>query len=277
MTNTGVPTIFSHGANIPQIGLGTWELRGDVLARAVETAAEVGYRHFDTAPRYKNETELGIALRAMALPRESYFLTTKVWYTELTAPALLASAEASLERLGVGAVDLLLVHWPSSDVPLAETIGALCEAKSRGYTRHIGVSNFPSVLLEKAIALADSPLVANQCEYHPRLNQSGLIETCRQHDMAFVAYAPMGSGRLLANPVITEIAAKKAKSSAQIILRWHLQQGVVAIPRSSNPDRIRENISVTDFSLSSYEMERLTVLGKSGERIFNPDFVAGWN
>lgn len=277
MIDTGVPIISSHGANIPQIGLGTWQLRGDVLARAVETAAEAGYRHFDTAQRYENEAELGAALRATSLPRDSYFLTTKVWYTDLAAPALLASAEASLEKLGVGEVDLLLVHWPSPDVPLAETMGAMCEAQRRGYTRHIGVSNFSAKLMERAIALADLPLVANQCEYHPRLDQSGLIETCRQHDMAFVAYAPIGSGRLLADPVIAEIAAANERSSAQIMLRWHLQQGVVAIPRSSNPDRIRENIALTDFSLSSDEMMQLSALSTSGNRIFDPDFVAGWD
>lgn len=252
-------------------------MRGDVLARAVEAAAEAGYRHFDTAPRYENEVELGIALRTTGLPRDSYFLTTKVWHTELTAPALLASAEASLERLGVDMVDLLLVHWPSFEVPLAETIGALCEAQRIGYARHIGVSNFPAALMHQAIVLADRPLIANQCEYHPRLYQSGLIETCRRHGMAFIAYAPMGSGQLLADPVIGEIAATHGKSAAQIVLRWHLQQGVVALPRSGNPTRIRENIALTDFALLPDEMARLSGLAATDGRIFNPDWVISWD
>ncbi|GHG96174.1 aldo/keto reductase [Pseudodonghicola xiamenensis] len=276
MSAAKLPSVPAHGAQIPQIGLGTWQLHGDVLARAVEAAAEAGYRHFDTAPRYENEADLGRALAATGLRRDSYFLTTKVWYTDLAAPALLASAEASLERLRVDQVDLLLIHWPSPDVPLSETIEALCEAARRGYARHIGVSNFPARLMEQAIALADRPLVANQCEYHPRLDQSALIETCRRNGMAFIAYSPIGSGHLLADPVIADIAATHGKSPAQIMLRWHLQQGVVAIPRSSSPERIRENIALQDFELSEREMARLFALNARDGRLYNPDWVTSW-
>ncbi|MEO9777890.1 MAG: aldo/keto reductase [Sedimentitalea sp.] len=270
------PVVTAFGAQIPQIGLGTWQLQGDILHAAVMAAADAGYRHFDTAPRYENEAELGAALRATGLPRDSYFLTTKVWYTDLSAAALLASAHASLERLGVEAVDLLLIHWPSPTVPVAETIEALVEARDRGYARNIGVSNFPKALMNRAQELSSAPLIANQCEYHPRLDQSDLIAACQNEGRAFVSYAPIGSGQLLADPTVTQIAAACGKSQAQVLLRWHLQQGVVAIPRSSNPARVRENIEITDFSLSPQDMARLSALADNDGRMYNPAWVKGW-
>ncbi len=276
MTTTRAPLIEVHGARIPQIGLGTWQLSGEVLNGAIAAAAEAGYRHFDTAPRYENEAEVGAALRRTGLSRKEYFLTTKVWFTELAANAFRRSAEASVECLGLGPVDLLLVHWPNPEVPLEETIGALCSAKRAGLARHIGVSNFPIALLERAIAVADEPLVANQCEYHPRLGQSRLIDFCRREGIAFVAYAPIGSGRLLENPVVGGIAKAHGKSPAQVVLRWHRQQGIVAIPRSSNPARIAENFAIADFELSPQEMTALSALAVPDGRIFNPERVKSW-
>ncbi len=271
-----IPTIQANGAAIPQIGLGTWQLHGEVLEAAVLAAAESGYRHFDTAPRYENEAGLGAALRRTGLAREEYFVTTKVWWTELAGPALRASAEASLERLGLDQVDLLLIHWPNPDIALAETVEALCAVAERGLTRHIGVANFPVALMNQAIALADRPLVANQCEYHPRLDQSALIAACRASGLAFVSYSPIGSGQLLDAPEIAAIAAAHGKTPAQVVLRWHLQQGVVAIPRSSNPGRVRENIAVTDFALSDAQMAQLHALARPDGRIFNPAWVKSW-
>ncbi|MBL4916765.1 aldo/keto reductase [Szabonella alba] len=276
MTNPTIPSIAANGAEIPQIGLGTWQLSGTVLEAAVEAAAKAGYHHFDTAPRYENEAEVGAALRGTGLARDDYFLTTKVWHTELRADALRASAERSVETLGLGPVDLLLIHWPDPTVPLAETIGALVQAKRDGLARHIGVSNFPLRLMEQAIALSEEPLVANQCECHPRLDQSGLIDACRRYGLAFVAYAPIGSGNLLADPDIGAVAVAHGKSPAQIMLRWHLQRGVVAIPRSSDPGRVAENIAITDFTLSEADMTRLTNLASPEGRMFNPAWVRSW-
>lgn len=277
MSSHDCASILAKGVRIPQIGLGTWQLQGEALTRAVHAAAEAGYRHFDTAPRYENEAGLGAALRGAGLGRDSYFLTTKVWHTELAAPALLRSAQASVERLGVGPVDLLLIHWPNPAVPLAETIGALREAQRMGLAHNIGVSNFPLPLLEQAIALAEGGLLALQCEYHPRLDQSALIARCRREDMAFVAYAPIGSGQLLENPVVTAMARAHGRSPAQIMLRWHVQQGVVAIPRSRDPARIAENISVVDFALSAAEMAALGVLAAPRGRIFDPEWAPAWD
>lgn len=219
---------------------------------------------------------MGAAIRAVGLARDSYFLTTKVWHTELTADALRRSAVDSVERLGVGPVDLLLIHWPNVNVPLDETISALCAAKGDGLTRHVGLSNFTPSMLSKALALTDEPLVANQCEYHPRLDQSVLIDLCRQNDMAFVAYSPIGSGNLLDNPVVGTVAAAHGKSPAQVILRWHLQQGVVAIPRSSNSDRVRQNIMITDFALSEDEMAQIRGLAADDGRIFDAIWMDSW-
>jgi diketogulonate reductase-like aldo/keto reductase len=271
------PVIIAKGVEIPQIGLGTWQLSGDVLAKAVGAAIEVGCRHFDTATRYSNEAELGGLLRGSCLRRDAYFLTTKVWHTDIGAENLLRSAERSIELLGVGPVDLLLIHWPNPEIPLAESIGALCKAQKEGLTRHIGVSNFPLRLLEEAIGLADLPLIANQCESHPWLDQTVLIDGCQRNDVAFVAHSPIGSGRLLADPVICEIAAAYGKSPAQIILRWHLQQGVTLIPRSSSPVRVHENFSLSDFALSPEDMMRLHGLARPDGRKSNPDWIRGWD
>lgn len=276
MTDHSSASIAAKGAVIPQIGLGTWELGGHVLADAVDAAVAAGYRHFDTAPRYGNETELGAALRATGLARDSLFVTTKVWYTELSAPALRRSAETSVERLGLGPVDLLLVHWPSPDVPLEETMAALREVRRSGLTRHIGVSNFPVSLLDRAVALTEGELVANQCEYHPRLDQAALIRRCRHHGIAFIAYAPVGNGRLLQDPVIAALARRHGRSPAQIILRWHVQQGVAAIPRSTSPRHIAENIAVAGFTLDAAEMATIGGLAVPDGRIFNPAWVMGW-
>ncbi len=276
MIPSPVPSVAASGAVIPQIGLGTWQLRGDVLDRAVAAAVEAGYRHFDTAPRYENEAEVGRAIRATGIARDDVFVTTKVWYTELAAAAFRASAEASVERLGLGPVDLLLVHWPNPEVPLEETIGALCEARRAGLARHVGVANFPISLLEKTLALADEPIVANQCEHHPRLDQSKLIAFCRSRGIAFVSYAPIGSGRLLEDPVIGAIARRLGRTPAQVVLRWHLQQGLVAIPRSSNPGRVAENIAIGDFELTDTDMTALSGLAAPDGRIFDPPRVTSW-
>lgn len=276
MTASSLPRVAANGAQIPPIGLGTWQLQGDVLAASIQAAADAGYRHFDTAPRYENEAGVGAALRASGLARDEYFLTTKVWHTELTADAFRRSAERSVQVLGVGPVDLLLIHWPNPAVPLAETIGALCQARRDGLARHIGVSNFSASRLDHAVALADEPLVANQCEHHPRLDQSALIAACRRHGIALVGYAPIGSGNLLDDPALATLAARHGKTPAQVVLRWHVQQGTVAIPRSSNPGRVAQNIDIADFALDAADMAAVSALARPDGRIFSPAWVETW-
>lgn len=260
--------VTANGAEIPAIGLGTWALRGDAAIGAVQAALDAGYRHIDTAAMYGNEAEIGEALRTHPTSREATFVTTKIWPSEVAEGLLQRSAEASLKRLGLERVDLLLIHWPSPTVPLRQQISALCDAKRRGLARHIGVSNFSVLYVEAAVGLATEPLVVNQVEHHPHLDQSALFAACRKHDIAITSYSPLGRGALLREPAIAGIAREKAKTPAQVVLRWHIQQpGNIAIPRSSDPARIRENIGILDFELTSQEMRRISGLARPDGRV----------
>jgi diketogulonate reductase-like aldo/keto reductase len=271
-------TVTANGATIPAIGLGTWQLRGDAALRAVQAALQAGYRHVDTAAMYGNEAEVGEAIRAHGAPRGEIFVTTKVWPSDLADGKLQKSAEASLQRLQLDHVDLLLIHWPSRDIPFAEQIRALCDAKRRGLARHIGVSNFPPRFVEAAVSLADEPLVVNQVEHHPYLDQSALAAVCTKHGIAITSYAPLGRGDVLGDSVVTEIARAKGKTPAQIVLRWHVEQPMnVAIPKSANPRRIAENIDIFDFALTPAEMGRISKLARPGGRMVNASYPSDWN
>lgn len=257
------PTVKANGAEIPAIGFGTWELRGETALRAVQAALDAGYRHIDTAVMYANEVQVGEAIRSRAMPREEIFITTKVWPTDAGDGPFQRSAEASLKRLQVDKVDLLLIHWPSATVPLKEQIFTLCDVKRRGFTRHIGISNFSVDQIEQAVKFSDEPLVTNQIEHHPWLDQSALFKACAKHGISITSYSPIGKARRLDDPIIVEIARAKRKTAAQIVLRWHLQQPMnIAIPRSSKPARIAENIGVFDFSLTPEEMRRISSLSR---------------
>jgi diketogulonate reductase-like aldo/keto reductase len=271
-------SVTANGAKIPVIGLGTWELSGDTCVKAVEAALACGYRHIDTARMYGNEVEVGEGLRAGGLPRDDVFVTTKVWYDDLAAGDLERAAEASLKRLGLDHVDLLLIHWPNPAIPLAESIPALCTAKRRGLSRHIGVANFPVALLDEAVELANEKLVVNQCEYHPHLDQSAVLAACRRHDIAFTSYCPLGRGGLIDDAAIGDIARRLGRTASQIMLRWHVQQdGVVAIPRSRSPAHIQENGQVFDFALSEADMAALFAMRRPDARIAKPTWQPVWD
>jgi len=274
-----VHRVAANGANIPAIGFGTWPLKGEECVGAVRCALESGYDHVDTAAMYDNEAEVGEGIRASGRSRDSVFLTTKVWYDNLGDGDLQRSAENSLRLLGFDDVDLLLIHWPNLNIPLAESIGALCDARRRGLARNIGVSNFPSAMLNEAVKIADEPLCANQVEYHPFLNQDAVLGACRAHGMAMTAYAPIArAGDLLRQSVIRDLAREKQRTEAQIVLRWHLQQeGVVAIPKSANPDRIRSNLALNDFALSDEEMSRISALARPDGRTIDPAWRPKWD
>lgn len=227
---------------------------------------------------YGNEAGVGAAIKTSGVPRSDLFVTTKVWRDDLRRDALLRSVEASAERLACAPIDLVLVHWPNPDVPLAETIGALNAVVQKGLVRHIGVSNFPSALMEEAVALSEAPILANQCEYHPGLDQSTLIAACRRMGAAFVSYRPLGQGSVLANPVIGTIAERHRRTPGQVVLRWHIQQpGVVALPRSGSPAHIAENLQVFDFALSDADMAAISALGDGRDRQVNPGWGAVWD
>ena len=278
---SAIPHVTAGGASIPAIGYGTWPLKGEDCARAVATAIETGYRHIDTAAMYDNEASVGDGLRASGLGRDKLWVTTKVWWENIGDGALQRSAETSLKKLGLDQVDLLLIHWPNPAIPLNESIKALNDAKARGLAKHIGVSNFPSKMLDEAVALTNEPIVTNQCEYHPHLDQSKVLAACRRHGVAFVSYCPLGRGSVggvLEEPVVRELAEKHGRTPAQIVLRWHIQQpGVVAVPKSGNPKRIAENFQVTDFALSDEEMSKLSGLARPDGRVVNLAFAPQWD
>jgi len=271
--------VDANGANIPAIGLGTWTLMDETATRLVAGAIQSGYRHIDTAAMYQNEEAVGAGLRASGVPRDEVFLTTKVQTGDIGDGDLQRSVEASLARLQVNQVDLALIHWPSKTIPLAESILALNEVKDRGLARHIGVSNFTVSMINEAVALSRHPLACNQVEYHPFLSQDRVLAACRQHGMAVVSYCPLARGaELFPEPAVTAVAARHGKTPAQIVLRWQVQQeGVVAIPRSSNAERIAQNLCVFDIALDADEVTALDALGARQHRICDFEFSPEWD
>jgi diketogulonate reductase-like aldo/keto reductase len=263
------PKLTAHGAEIPAIGYGTSTLID--CGELVATALKLGYRHIDTAWKYGSERGVGEGMRASGLRREEIFLTTKVSHEYLHAVDFDRSVEESLKNLRVDWVDLLLVHWPDAGTPLAETMGALAKAKREGLARHIGVANFNIAMLDQAIRLCPEPLVNLQVECHPYLDQTKVIAACRERGLVLTAYCPQGRGRLNGDPELADIARRTGKTFAQVALRWLIQQKIIAaIPRSSNPARIAENIAVFDFELSDDDMRRISALKRPNSRIANP-------
>jgi diketogulonate reductase-like aldo/keto reductase len=256
--------VTANGASIPLLGLGTWDLRGRACARVVEQALRLGYRHVDTAEMYDNEREVGEGLRASGVNRKEIFVCTKVWPSHFAPRALERAAKDSMVRLRLPEIDLLLLHWPNPQIPLAETLGALCRLKQMGLVRHIGVSNFTVTLIEEAVRLASEPLVCNQFEIHPFLDQSKVIAATRAHGMAVVAYSPIARGNAKNSQVLVRIGKAHSKTAAQVSLRYLLQQGIAVIPRTSKVERLSENMAIFDFELTGPEMAEIAALGGSG-------------
>ena len=275
---TSLPFSRESGA-IPIIGLGTSPMTGGLSSDTVLAALKAGYRHIDTARKYGTERAVGEAMRASGVPRADIFLTTKVSHENLRAGDFAKSVDESLAALDVDYVDLLLIHWPNPDIALAECMPALAKAKRQGLARHIGVANFNIALLDQVLELCPEPLVALQAEYHPYLDQSKLLAAARQRGLVFIAFCPLGRGRLLGDPVLADIAAAHGRSVAQIALRWLIQQNVAAIPFSSNPQRIADNFNVFNFVLSDDEMKRIAALKRPDGRVANPAgrVPGGWD
>jgi 2,5-diketo-D-gluconate reductase B len=262
-----ITVIEANGAKIPLVGLGTWELRGRTCARVVEQALRLGYRHIDTAEMYDNEREVGEGVHASGIKRRDIFVTTKIWPSHFAPRALERAARDCLVRLRLSDVDLLLLHWPNPQIPLEETLGALSKVKRDGLTRHIGVSNFTVALIEKAVQIATEPLVCDQVECHPYLDQSKVIAACRDHGMATVAYSPIARGNAKNDKVLAAIGAAYKKTAAQVCLRYLVQQDIVVIPRTSKLDRLAENAAIFDFTLSEAEMAQIAALAHGGGRV----------
>ena len=269
--------VEANGAKIPAIGLGTWELSGRTCARLVEQALRLGYRHIDTAQVYENEREVGEGLRASRVKRDEVFVTTKIWTNHFAPNDLERSTKESLTKLRLSEVDLLLLHWPNPHVPLSETLGALAHAKQLGMAKHIGVSNFTVALIEEALAACPEPLVCDQVEYHPYLDQTKVREACARHGMALVAYSPVAKGRIKNDRALLRIGDRYRKTAAQVCLRWLVQQNVVAIPRTSKLERLSENIEIFDFELFEDDMKAISAMGSAEGRLTNYGFAPNWD
>jgi 2,5-diketo-D-gluconate reductase B len=260
---------------IPRLGLGTWQITGDAAREAVRHALDIGYRHVDTARAYDNEREVGRGIAESGVPRDDIFITTKVPHTDAAPGRVRASAEASLEDLGVDRVDLMLLHWPNPDVPLEDTLAAMTALQEDGLAARIGVSNFPPGMFRRALELA--PLATNQVEYHPFLAQDALLEVCEEHDAVLTAYSPLAHGKVPEDPTLREIGANHGKSAGQVALRWLLDQPrVVVVPKAAGTQRRAENLDVFDFELTAEERARIDALPKD-RREFDPAWAPDWN
>jgi diketogulonate reductase-like aldo/keto reductase len=252
-------------------------LKEDVCVNAVSTALKLGYRHLDTAWFYRNEKENGEGLQASGVPRDQVVICTKVRETHLNPDDFAKSLDESLTNLKLPYVDLLLIHWNNPAVPFKVSIGALNKAKRDGKARHIGVANFTTTMLDEAWAVTSEPLVCNQIEVHPFINQDKVIAACKKHGMAIVAYVPIARGKVPGNEVLERIGMAHGKSSAQVSLRYLTQQGIIPIPRSANPQHLKENMDVFDWSLTDAEMAELKKLNATNMRVVNPPHAPKWD
>jgi 2,5-diketo-D-gluconate reductase B len=247
------------GEKVPSLGLGTWRLSGQKCAKTVERALALGYRHIDTAQMYANEGEVGRGIRDSSVDREEIFLVTKVRTSSFSYDAVIRSTRESLKKLQTEYVDLLLMHWPNSSVPLEETLGAMTELQEVGSVKHVGVSNFPPSMVEEAARHAN--VFCNQVEYHPYRAQDELLGQANEMDYLLTAYSPVAKGRILNDATLQEIGEAHRKTSAQVALRWLIQQEkVAAIPKAASEAHLRSNFDIFDFELSDEEMERVFAL-----------------
>jgi 2,5-diketo-D-gluconate reductase B len=271
--------VAAGGIRIPKIGCGTFPMRGTPCAEIVAEALRVGFRHIDTAQGYDNEADVGEGIQHSGVPHEEIFITTKVRPQLIGDGPLQRSVEESLRKLKVNAVDLLLIHWPNPDVAVAECMRALSAVKRSGMTRAIGVSNFVIAKLEEAIKVSPEPIAAVQFEYHPYLDQRWLLAAVRQHALAITAYCPLALGKVANDSRLVAIGERYRKSAGQVALRWLVQQDdVIAIPKTSQPQRLKENLAVFDFRLTDAEMDQISGMAEPNSRLINePQWVPRWD
>jgi 2,5-diketo-D-gluconate reductase A len=278
LSDTTLPIItLNDGVQIPQLGVGVFQVPPEDTFENVTTALDLGYRHIDTAKAYENEAEVGQAIKSSGIAREDLFVTTKVFNSDHGHDKATRAIKGSLDRLELDHVDLLLIHWPVPSKDLyVETWQAFVDAKEQGLVRSIGVSNFQPDHLRRIIDATGVTPSINQIELHPYLQQPGLR---REHaDLGIVteAWSPIAQGKVLDDAVLTEIAEAKGKSPAQVTLRWHIQLGNVVFPKSVTPDRLKENFEIFDFELSDDEMSRIEGLDRGERTGPDPDtFSAG--
>jgi 2,5-diketo-D-gluconate reductase B len=262
---------------VPEIGLGTYKLYGKECKEVVAEALDIGYRHIDTAQMYKNEREVGDAIRQSNVDREEIFLTTKVWHTNLDHDDLLQSVEESLKQLRTPYVDLLLIHWPNPQYNLLQTLEAMMVLRDQGKAMTIGVSNFPIRMTREVIEDHRVPIFTNQVEFHPFLSQFDLLDYSYDNDFLVTAYAPLARGEVVNNDTLRQIGEEYGKSPAQIALRWLIEQeNVIAIPKASSREHLKGNIDIYDFELSDDHFEQIDNLRKD-QRMVDPAFAPDWD
>ncbi len=259
---------------IPIVGFGTFPLQGEEANRAVRMAIDAGYRHIDTAQMYGNEAAVGRALRDCGLPRRELFVVTKVDPGNIGASRFMPSVERSLDDLG-GEVDLLLIHWPPAAIELDAAVDRLMDAQSRGMTRRIGVSNFSPNMLRRAHDHSGGLIVCNQVEFHPLLDQRALVAEAARLGVALTAYSPLARGAALKPDAVQSIARRLERPPSEIVLRWIIQQDVVAIPMTTKPENAGSNLRALDFVLTAEDMAAISSLGTKAGRLINPSWMAG--
>lgn len=269
-----IPSVtMNDGRTIPQIGLGVWQVPDDVATEACLTALECGYRHIDTAALYYNEEGVGRAIAASGMPRSDLFITTKVWNTDQGYDATMRAFDLSLSKLGIDYVDLYLIHWPTPARDLySETWRALIALRDTGRTVSIGVSNFHEEHIRRVISDTGVVPAINQIELHPWLPQRAVRAIDSEFGIVTEGWSPLGSGRLIDDPVLSRIATKHGATTAQVMIRWQIQLGNVVLPKSVTPERIRSNIDVFGFELDPQDLAEIDSLA-SGQRTGpDPDY-----
>lgn len=263
--------------DVPEIGLGTYKLYGKECKKTVMKALDIGYRLIDTAQMYKNETEIGDAIRTSHVDRDDIFLTTKVWHTNLEHDDLLQTVEDSLEQLQTTFVDLLLIHWPNKQYSLQKTMEAMLVLRDQGKAINIGVSNFPVGMVKQVTEELQIPIFCNQVEYHPFLGQFDLLDYSYDQNFLLTAYSPLAQGKVNENELLQSIGENHNKTACQVALRWLIEQeNVVAIPKASSEKHLQENIDIFDFELTDEEFNSIDELDKD-IRLVNPSFAPDWN
>ncbi len=271
MVKQWTTTALHNGLEMPTLGLGVWKMENnDEVKTAVNAAIDAGYKAIDTAAAYKNEEGVGAAIKESSTPREELFITSKVWNDDQGYNSTLQAFEDTVSKLGIDTLDLYLIHWPVEG-KYKETWKAMEKLYKEGRIRAIGVSNFHPNHLEDLMKDAEIKPMVNQVEFHPLLNQKELREYCKQHSIQLEAWSPLAQGKLLDHEVVKEIAEQHGKSTAQVIIRWDLEHEVVTIPKSSNPDRIKQNFDVFDFELTQDNIRAIDELNQNERMGPDPD------
>lgn len=270
-------SIATQGVTIPRLGFGTFRMPGDDARPVVESALALGYRHIDTAAMYDNEAAVGAAIAGSGVKRDELFVTTKVWHDQLAPAALRRSFDTSLKKLKLDHVDLFMIHWPSRDMDMVATLGALTALRDAGLTRAIGVCNFTMPMMRRAVEEIGAPIACLQVEYHPFLSQAPMLSYLRGKGIPLTAYAPLAQGRAASDPTLAALGKRHGASAAQMAIAWLLdQEGVMVIPKAARPESQKANLGALAIRLDDEDRAAIAALPKD-QRFVSPPFAPDWN